>query len=125
MFEQADADELNDKIKAWEKENKQELINEINQLGIKHYAYSRNPQPLQQALKSRVVEKDGLVNRISYKMPRSAVFLHKGVSKWHPKTNPWQGKEFFNPVVEKNMDKLADIVADGSGTLVINALKIK
>ena len=125
MFEQIEADELNDKIRAWEKENKQELVNEINQLGIKHYAYSRNPQPLQQALKSRVTEKEGMVNKISYKMPRSAVFVHKGVSKSHPKSNPRQAKEWFNPIVNKNTDKLADIVAEGCSTLVVNSLKIK
>jgi len=125
MFDQSEADALNDKIRAWDKDNKQELVNEMNQLNIKHYPYSRSPQPLQQALKSRVVEKGGLVNKISYKMPRSAVFVHKGVSKSHPKSNPRQAKEWFNPIVNKNTDKLAEIVAEGCSTLVVNSLKIK
>jgi len=125
MFDQIEADALNEKIKAWDKENKQELVNEMNQLGIKHYPYSRSKQPLQQALKSRVVEQGGLVSKISYKFPRSGVFVHKGVSKGHPKTNPRQAKEWFNPIVNKNTDKLADIVAEGCSSLVVNSLKIK
>jgi len=125
MFEQSEADNLNEKIRSWAKDNKAELLREIASLGIKHYAYSRNPQPLAQALKSSVKEKNGLVNRISFKMPRSAVFLHKGVSKSHPKTNPRQAKEWFNPIVNKNTDKLADIVAEGCSSLVVNSLKIK
>lgn len=58
-------------------------------------------------------------------MPRSAVFLHKGVSRGHDKNNPRKAKEWFQPVVDKNIDSLADIVSNGQGDLVVNALKIK
>jgi hypothetical protein len=58
-------------------------------------------------------------------MPRSAIFLHKGVGKGHPISNPRTAKEWFSPVVDKNIEGLADIVANGGGNLIINNLNIK
>lgn len=125
MFEQKDIDDLNENIAGWDKRNLDEIISGMDALNIQHSKYSPNKIPLRRALKSRLTQKFGLTNKISYRMPRSAVFLHKGVSRGHGKDNPRTAKEFFNPVVDKNIDELADIVADGQGTLVINALLIK
>lgn len=97
----------------------------MDALGIKHYKYSKNKVPLRRALKDKLKKRFDLVNKISYSMPRSAVFLHKGVSRGHGKSNPREAKEWFNPVVDKNLDTLADIVADGQGDLVINSINIK
>lgn len=124
MFEPADVDALNENIAAWEHENKAEIIAEMNRLGIHHYKYSPNKSALQNALRSRTYKKDGLTSRIRYSMPRSAVFVHKGVSRKHPISNPRTAKPFFNPIVNKNLEKLAEIVSDGSGTMIVNALKI-
>lgn len=124
-FEQHDIDNMNQKIKAWNEKDVQDLLKEMDSLGIKHSKNSPNKVPLRKALKSKLSQRAGLTNRISYSMPRSAIFLHKGVSRGHSKGNPRQAKEWFNPVVERNLDELADIVADGQGTLIINAINIK
>lgn len=125
MFNQNDIENLNIKIENWDDRNKAEIKSTIDSLAIKRYAYSQNPLPLIKAFKSRLKKKYDVVNTISYSMPRSAVFLHKGVSRGHGKNNPRQKKEWFQPVLDKNFDELAEIVADGQGDLVVNALSIK
>ena len=125
MFDQQDIDELNAGIAGWDRKNVDEIRAEMDALGIKHYDYSKNKTPLRQAFKSRLRQKFGLTDRISYTMPRSAVFVHKGVSRGHGKNNPRKAKEFFNPVVDRNLDELANIVADGQGNLVINSINIR
>lgn len=117
-------DELNDEITEWERNNKADLLAEIDALGIKHSKNSPNKIPLRQALKSKLKQSFGLINKISYTFPRSAVFLEKGVSRSHPISNPRKAKEWYNPVVEKNLDNLAEIVAEGQGNLIINNIEI-
>ncbi len=125
MFEQEDIDKLNEGIEGWEQKNHNDLLSEMDALDIKHSKFSPNKVPLRRALKSTLRQKFGLTNKISYTMPCSAIFLHKGVSRGHGKNNPRQAKEWYAPVIDRNIDELADIVADGQGTLVINALQIK
>lgn len=125
MFEQKDLDDLNENIAGWKERNDKDLMNEIDVLGIQHSKYSPNKVPLRRAVKSRLSQKFGLTNKISYSMPRSAVFLHKGVSRHHTKNNPRTAKEWYAPVIDRNIDELGDIVAEGQGTLVINALQIR
>lgn len=120
-----DIDELNNKIEGWNDKNFKDLISELDNLGVKHYKRSPNKIALKKVLKSAVLKRFGLVNRISYKMPRSAIFLHKGVSKGHPISNPRTAKEWYAPVVDKNIENLADIVADGGGNLIINNINIR
>lgn len=124
-FEQKDIDALNTNIKAWDEKNLYDVRKEMDALGIKHRKGSPSKISAKRSLSSKLTQRSGLTNRISYSMPRHMVFVHKGVSRGHPKTNPRTAKEFFNPVVNKNLEELADIVADGQGTLVINALIIK
>jgi len=120
-----DIDNLNDEIKDWTNHTQSELKSNINSLGIKHYSYSRNPLPLAQALKATIRKKHDVTDRISFKMPRSAIFLHKGVSRGHGKNNPRAAKEWFNPIVDKNMDQLGNIVANNLGNYIVNNLNIK
>ena len=125
MFDQHDIDALNEGIEKWEQKNHIDILAEMDSLGIQHSKNSPNKTALRQALKSKLRQRFGLTNRISFGMPRSAVFLHKGVSRGHGISNPRKAKEWFNPVVDKNLDELADIVADGQGNLVINNLNIR
>jgi hypothetical protein len=57
------------------------------------------------------------------------VFVHKGVGRGTKisqvgstkrKAKPW-----LNPIIDRNLDRLADIVADHHGTLIVNALMIR
>jgi len=118
-------DDMNNGIAGWAKGTKSEVINELNALGVKHYKNSPNKVPLRKAIKDSVRKRFDSIDRISYKIPRSAIFLHKGVSRGHGKSNPRKAKEFYNPIVDKRMDELADIVAEGQGNIIVNSLNIK
>jgi len=125
MFNPEDIDQFNAEVKNWDDINKAEIKGQIDKLGIRRYSYSQNPVPLRNAFRSRLRKKMDLINTISYSMPRSAVFLHKGVSRGHGKNNPRQAKQWFQPVIDKNIYALGDIVSNGQGDLVFNELKIK
>jgi hypothetical protein len=125
MFNPSDIQKLNTGIELWNDKNKADVISEMDALDIKRYSYSQNPVSLRKAFKSKLRKRFDLINKISYSMPRSAVFLHKGVSRGHGINNPRRAKEWYEPVVDRNIDSLADVVAEGQGNLVVNALKIK
>ena len=117
-------EELNSEIARWSNKTKTDLINELDNLNVQHYAYSPNKIALKDALKRTLRKQFGSIDRISYNMPRSAIFLHKGVSRGHGVANPRTAKEWYTPIVDKNIDDLATIVADGQGNRIIKEFKI-
>lgn len=117
-------DEMNGEITRWSDKTKADLLGELDSLGVKHSPNSPNKVPLRQALKRKLREQFGTIDRISYQMPRSAIFLHKGVSRGHGKDNPRTAKEWYAPVVDKKIDELATIVAQGQGNMIINNFTI-
>lgn len=117
-------DDLNEAITRWSDKTKTDLLGELDSLGVKHSPNSPNKTPLRQALKRKLRTQFGSIDRISYNMPRSAIFLHKGVSRGHPKDNPRKAKEWYAPVVDKNIDELGNIVAEGQGNMIINNFTI-
>ncbi|MEP7375533.1 MAG: hypothetical protein ABI675_19465 [Chitinophagaceae bacterium] len=129
MFRPEDLDKLNADVKAWAKDTKDKAINELDALGVQASSQSKSPIPLRRALRTVVTRKDGITNRISFKIPRYAIFLHKGVGRGTKISEAGSGKrvakQFLNPPIENNLDKLADIVADNHGTLIVNALTIR
>lgn len=57
------------------------------------------------------------------------VYVHKGVGRGTPiekvgQTNR-KAKEWFNPVIDRRIDELADVVAEELGAALINNLLIK
>lgn len=122
---ETDIEQLNSEIEGWNKSNLEDLRKNISSLNIKHVKRSPNKVSLQKALKSSLRKRTGVVDRISYSMPRSAIFLAKGVSRGHPISNPRASKNWYAPVVNKNIEELGDIVANGAGNLIINNISIK
>lgn len=119
-----DIEAMNDGIAAWTAKNKADILKEMDALDIKHSPNSPNKIPLRRALQTALSKQAGLINKISFKMPRSAIFLHKGVSRGHGKDNPRKAKEWYNPPTDKNIDALADIVAEAGGNIIINNIDI-
>ena len=124
-FLTTDIDAYKAAVEQWKLDNHADLKNELQILNVKHSAASPNKTALKNAIKSRVFTKFDLPSKVGVKMPKSAIFLHKGVGRGRPASSPKGAKEWFNPVVERNLDKLGDIAADHQGTLIINAIKIK
>jgi len=125
MFLRADIEQMNDDIADWNRNNTSDIKSKIGSLGIKHYAYSRNAQPLANAVRGKLHKTAGMVDKIGYSMPRSAVFVAKGVSRGHSINNPRLAKDWFDSVVDENLDDLGNIVAENGGNAIVNALKIK
>jgi|SRR6185312_10950405 len=116
----------NDKIMEWGKKNLAAIKTTIDALGIKHSPKSPNPKALKNNITLKFKkDRDGIINRISYGMPRSGVFEHKGVSRGHPISNPRTAKKWFDTPTDKNLPDLQEIVAESGVTYVINNLKIK
>ena len=57
------------------------------------------------------------------------VFVHKGVGKGTPISRQGQtsrvAKEWFNPVMDKNIEDLADTLAEKQADLIVNNLEIR
>lgn len=116
----------NDKIEEWGKKNLAAIKTTIDALGIKHSPKSTNPKALKNNITLKFKkDRDGMLNRISYGMPRSGVFEHKGVGRGHPISNPRKAKRWFDIPTEANLPDLQKIVAENDVTYVINNLKIK
>jgi hypothetical protein len=124
-----DMDAFNSDVNKWTKETKSEVVSEIGALGIVHRENSKSPVAAQKALKTSQRKNAGLINRISFRMPRHMVFVHKGVGRGTKITDVGStnrvAKPWFNPVIEKKLDELVDIVADHQGAMVLNAIMIK
>lgn len=116
----------NEKIIAWGKKNLTSIKNTIDALGIKHSPRSPNPISLKNNVFLKIRKnRDGMVDKVSYGMPRSAVFEHKGVSRGHPISNPRKAKHWFDIPTDINLPDLQNIVAENDVTYVINNLQIK
>ena len=115
-----------EKIIDWAQKNLTSIKQTIDALDIKHSP--RSPNKI--ALKNNITlkfkkDRDGLLNKISYGMPRSGVFVHKGVSRGHGIDNPRKAKKWFDIPTEMNLPNLQKIVAENDVNYVINNLEIK
>ena len=121
-------DTANSRIQDWSFSVEDKLKQEMVSLGIRHRANSQSAIAAINALKTLLRRTDGLTDRISYQIPRHMIFVHKGVGKGTPAAMAGQtkrkAKPWFNPVVDQNINELADIVAEEMGSAIINNLLI-
>lgn len=116
----------NQKIEDWARKNLTAIKQTIDALDIKHSPHSPNPVSLKNNITLKIrKDKEGMINRVSYGMPRSGVFVHKGVSRGHGKDNPRKAKKWFDIPTEMNLPDLQKIIAENDVTYVINNLEIK
>lgn len=124
-----DIDAFNTDVSKWTKDAKADVISEMNSLGIVHRENSTSPVPAQQALKTSQSKKAGVVSKISFKMPRHMVFVHKGVGRGTKISQVGStnrvAKPWFNPVIERKLDELVDIVAENQMTMILNSILIR
>lgn len=124
-FQQKDIEKLNNEVDHWTDSTKAKLISKLDALGVKHTKNSQDAKSLQRSLTGKTKKQFDLVNRISFSFQRSGIFLQKGVSRGHPLSNPREVKDWFNSVVDPELDNLGDIVADQQGNMIINSILIK
>lgn len=124
-----DFDITNAKIKLWGDQTLGKLKAEFGNLKIEHRSYSPSPKAAVNSIVVRTPKSGGIISRVSYIFPRHMIYVHKGVGRGtkisevgntNRKPKPW-----FNPVVDANIDELADIVATEMGAAIVNNLLIK
>ena len=129
MFRPEDVDAYNKDVNGWTKSTHLQALAKMDQYGITHSEKSRSPVPLRKALKTVHRKNAGVINRISFRLPRHGIFRHKGVGRGtkisQVGSTKRQPADFLNDPLEKNIGKLSELVADHQGTMVVNALMIK
>jgi hypothetical protein len=129
MFRPEDIDAFNKDVATWRKNTLTLIKREIDAQNIIHRSYSPSEIAAAKALRASVIKNAGVANKIRFRMPRHMVFVSKGVGRGtkisqvgstNRKAKPW-----FNPVIEKELSKLTDTVADHHGALILNAIMIK
>jgi len=119
----------NEKILSWDDKTFAAIKSEISALGIVHRPKSPSPKALSNSITRKYRKKAGMIDKLSFGMPRSGVFRHKGVGKGTPismvgQTTRRPARWYSNPV-DRNMPELQQIVAEADCTFVINNLTIK
>ncbi|MEI7737077.1 MAG: hypothetical protein WCI49_16525 [Ferruginibacter sp.] len=119
----------NEKISAWADKNLQAVKAEIDALGIQHRPKSPSPKASRNSITKKIRVRNGQIDKISYGMPRTMVFVHKGVGNGTPISKVGQtnriAKQWFDNPTNRNFDELQQIVAENDATYVINNLSIK
>ena len=67
----------------------------------------------------------GQIDRISYKFPLHGIWIHHGVSRGHPASLPRKKVDWFNSVIERRIDELANNAAEFFANAVINYDRLK
>jgi hypothetical protein len=96
-------------IQAWGKRSHGRLKTQIKSAGIKKYTGS-----LSRYMRDRYFRRAGILNAVGFKMPRHGVFVEKGVGRGYPAGHSKLGrkpKPWFNPVMEMEVPRLANIAA--------------
>ncbi len=142
-------DEFNKRIEEWVGSTRTRLKQQISTLSMK------GKGALLRSLQGKTHQDYGEIDRISYTFLRHGVFFHKGVGRGYPmmggrvvrgfkfdsrlarkrsgkpayiildreiKRHP---KEWFNPVLDQEVPRLADLVAELKADMAVDSLKIK
>lgn len=113
-------DDINQKVEAKTKQCIAAMKSEMQRLGIKHI---KGPG-LEKSLRFKISfdKFTGLASRIRFIFNLEGVFVHKGVGRGG--TTNRVVKEWFNPIIEKFADELANEVLGGIVEIAYKRLKI-
>ena len=145
-------DKQNERVLGWMQRTEASLKGNSSALGITHRANSPSNGSSVAKIKAKEKAVGGIIERISFKFPRTLIWTHKGAGKgrgglkgsvWYDRlgirhsTNPEslgkmntggrQAKPWFDNTIEAStgVDELATIVAEESGDAIVNNLLIK
>lgn len=149
MEQRLDYTKFNSEVKDWSVKVRQDLLNELNQLGIKQTGN------LLRTLNASTKEYFGQTSKVQFRFPRYGVFVEKGVGRGYKINGVGAGlnkingqherafsnkvssrkliltrkgrvpKPWFNPVIDQRIDQLSEIVSNNYEDLVINAVRLR
>ena len=115
----------NEEIKAWGRRNRSLLKSSQKSAGINKYTGALG-RYVQDKYRSRFNK----IDMVGFRMPRHGVFVEKGVGRGHPissvgaklgrKAKPW-----FNPVLDAQVPKLANIAAKHGADIIAKTIFIR
>jgi len=119
----------NEKINTWAGKNLADVKAEGSALGIQHRPASKSAGSSLANVAKKIRMRNGMIDKISYTMRRSLVFVHKGVGKGTKINQVGQtkreAKRWFDNATNRNFDDLQQIVAENDASFVVNNLSIK
>ena len=120
----------NDIVKAWVPKVRRMLINSARTFPdgkTEPFVMrgTRVEKKLSSSIASRTRKSYGEIDTITFSFERHGVFVHKGVGRGHPISNPRTAFEWFNPVLDKRLPELANSIAAVNADAVLNATRIK
>ena len=145
-------DKINQDIESWGNTAAVALKQTRSTMGIQHRDNSPSPKPSLQQIVARFKYANGLVHIISFKVPRSLIYVHKGAGKgmggtigssWADKygnqhktdpnsfgkmaTGSRKEKPFYNQTMEspQGVEHLSDLIVTSIGDAIVNNLLIK
>lgn len=86
---------------------------------------NRTEGKLNKSITARTGMDQDVIELVSFQFERHGVFVHKGVSRKHPVSNPRTPQEWFNPALNKHLPELADELAKVNTDAAINATRMK
>lgn len=122
---------LNGFVLDWSKATLRKMDAKFDELNIEHSPSSKSPIAAREALKYYIQYKLGVPAVISYKFPRHMVFVAKGVGNGVPaalagtSATKRKPKDWFNKVLDEEIEELADGVAERTGDAIVNSLRIR
>jgi hypothetical protein len=123
------ARKMNAEVSQWGGSTTKDLKSEFSRLKILHVKRSPSLRPAVEILNERFSKQQGLINKIAFRFPRHMVFVHNGVGKGVPADfsgiTSRKPKEWFNPIMDKNVEDLADIVASNQADIIADNLLIR
>jgi hypothetical protein len=126
-----DTNKYNQRVKGWQKDALQAIDKSFDEENIQHVARSPSPHPSREVIKAISNFKLGMITSISFKFPKHMVYVAKGVGKGVPaalagtSATTRKQKDWFNKKMDKSVEDLADIVAEETGDMVVNNLRIR
>jgi hypothetical protein len=124
---------FNQKVEGWGKRNLGELKQEVQKL--KKGTGINKGKSLESSLKDKYGKSNGEIVRVTFALERHGIFWSKGVGKGYKsnggvvvrtgggpilrKPAPW-----FNPVLDKNLNQLAEIATNNTATAAVNTSNV-
>jgi hypothetical protein len=120
----------NNAVRKWGRTTKQEMITEAGRLGINMREGGGFSQ-----LRNGFGTRNGEIIRVSYGMKRHLIYVHKGVGRGWPISRVGgtasalaggrKPKPFFNNIIDRRINKLADDVQNFKADIIVENIKIR
>jgi len=124
----ADINKLNADVRKWSFQTKNMMAQNVRMLtnsSKTDYIRKINWQRLAPNIRPRTIVKDGMAERVTMNYPAHGYFISVGSGRGHhKKTNPRRIINWYNDILESQVENLGDIVQAHISTLTVRVTNI-